>query len=155
MILSIRISWTEGADKSLPLPAYSTQGSAGADLRANLAADARQTGLVVGSFERVHVPLGFRIEIPAGYEAQIRPRSGLALRRGLTVLNSPGTIDRDYRGEVGVLLANLGKSKQTVKHGDRIAQMVFAPVATAEFEPADELPESARGQGGFGSTGLR
>ena len=155
MILDIRISWTEGADRSLPLPSYSTHGSAGADLRANLNADARQTGLVVGSFERVHVPLGFRIEIPAGYEAQIRPRSGLALRRGLTVLNSPGTIDRDYRGEVGVLLVNLGNGEQTVKHGDRIAQMVFAPVSSAKFETVAALPESARGQGGFGSTGLR
>lgn len=155
MILDVRISWTEGADRSLPLPSYSTKGSAGVDLRANLDADARHTGLVVGSFERVRVPLGFRIEIPAGYEAQIRPRSGLALRRGLTVLNSPGTIDRDYRGEVGVLLVNLGNCEQTVRHGDRIAQMVFAQVSPARFETAEALPETARGQGGFGSTGLR
>ena len=155
MILDIRISWTEGADRSLPLPSHSTQGSAGVDLRANLDADARQTGLVVGSFERIHVPLGFRIEIPAGYEAQIRPRSGLALLRGLTVLNSPGTIDRDYRGEVGVLLVNLGKCEQTVRHGDRIAQMVFAQVSPARFETAEALSESVRGEGGFGSTGLR
>lgn len=154
MSLDIRISWLESADRSLPLPSYSTPGSAGVDLRANLAADARQTGWVVRPFERVHVPLGFRMEIPAGFEAQIRPRSGLALRCGLSVLNSPGTIDSDYRGEVGVLLVNLGTSEQIVRHGDRIAQMVFARVASARFEEADALSESIRDQGGFGSTGL-
>ena len=154
MSLDIRISWLESADRSLPLPSYSTPGSAGVDLRANLAADARQTGLVVRSFKRVHVPLGFRMEIPAGFEAQIRSRSGLALRCGLSVLNSPGTIDSDYRGEVGVLLVNLGTSEQIVRHGDRIAQMVFARVASARFEEADALSESIRDQGGFGSTGL-
>ncbi len=154
MSLDIRISWLESADRTLPLPSYSTKGSAGVDLRANLAEDARQSGLVVGPFERVHVPLGFRIEIPAGFEAQIRPRSGLALRCGLSVLNSPGTIDSDYRGEVGVLLVNLGASEQTVRHGDRIAQLVFARVTPVRFEEADSLSESIRGQGGFGSTGL-
>ena len=94
------------------------------------------------------------MEIPAGFEAQIRPRSGLALRFGLSVLNSPGTIDSDYRGEVGVLLVNLGNIKQIVNHGDRIAQMVFAKVAPVRFEEADALSESVRGQGGFGSTGI-
>ena len=93
------------------------------------------------------------MEIPAGFEAQIRPRSGLALRFGLSVLNSPGTIDSDYRGEVGVLLVNLGNIKQTVRHGDRIAQIVFAKVTPVRFEEAEVLSESARGQGGFGSTG--
>ena len=154
MSLGIRISWLESADRSLPLPSYSTPGSAGVDLRANLAADKRQAGLVVSPFERVNVPLGFRMEIPAGFEAQIRPRSGLALRFGLSVFNSPGTIDSDYRGEVGVLLANFGKTEQTVRHGERIAQMVFARVANVRFEEADALSESIRGQGGFGSTGL-
>ena len=153
MSLGIRISWLESADRSLPLPSYSTQGSAGVDLRANLAGDARHAGLVIGPSERVCVPLGFRMEIPAGFEAQIRPRSGLALRFGLSVLNSPGTIDSDYRGEVGVLLVNLGNIEQIVRHGDRIAQMVFAEVTPVRFEDAEALSESARGQGGFGSTG--
>ena len=94
------------------------------------------------------------MEIPSGFEAQIRPRSGLALRFGLSVLNSPGTIDSDYRGEVGVLLVNLGSVEQTVRHGDRIAQMVFARVASVRFGEADALSVSVRGQGGFGSTGL-
>jgi dUTP pyrophosphatase len=130
-------------------PEYQTEGSAGADLRACLA-----SSLTLGPGERAAVPTGLRMEIPAGYEAQVRPRSGLALRQGLTCLNSPGTIDSDYRGEVKVILVNLGSEPATIAHGDRIAQLVVAPVSRASFAAAPSLGETGRGSGGFGSTGV-
>ena len=136
----------EGA--GLPLPAYMTAGSAGADVVAAVAAD-----LVLAPGERALVPTGFSLEVPDGYEVQVRPRSGLALRHGVTLLNSPGTIDSDYRGPVGVILANLGTAPFVVRRGERIAQLVVAPVARAAFREAGALAESARGEGGFGSTG--
>jgi dUTP pyrophosphatase len=132
----------------LPLPAYMTAGAAGADVVAAVAAD-----LVLAPGERALVPTGFSLEVPDGYEVQIRPRSGLALRHGVTLLNSPGTIDSDYRGPVGVILANLGSVPFVVRRGERIAQLVVAPVAHAAFREADALGASARGDGGFGSTG--
>jgi dUTP pyrophosphatase len=132
----------------LPLPAYMTAGAAGADVVAAVAAD-----LVLAPGERALVPTGFSLEVPDGYEVQIRPRSGLALRHGVTLLNSPGTIDSDYRGPVGVILANLGDAPFVVRRGERIAQLVVAPVAHAAFREADALGASARGDGGFGSTG--
>ena len=138
-----------GAD--LPLPAYATPDSAGMDL---LAAVDDLLSLAPG--ERGLVPTGLAIALPAGYEAQVRPRSGLALKHGVTVLNSPGTIDADYRGEVKVILANLGGEDFTITRGMRIAQMVVAPVtrlAWQEVRSEDELPDSERGAGGFGSTG--
>ncbi|HWE76348.1 MAG TPA: dUTP diphosphatase [Stellaceae bacterium] len=132
----------------LPLPFYATADAAGADLVAALEAP-----LILAPGERKDVPTGIAMALPPGWEAQVRPRSGLALRQGLTVLNSPGTIDADYRGEVRVILANLGGAPVTIARGDRIAQIVVAPVSRADWQVIDELPMTARGAGGFGSTG--
>lgn len=131
-----------------PLPAYETLGSAGMDIRANLAASIR-----IKPFERVLVPTGLFMEIPEGYEAQIRPRSGLAIKQGITCLNSPGTIDSDYRGEIKVILINLGGEEIEIKHSDRIAQVIIAPVTRAAFMEVNKLEETKRGDGGFGHTG--
>jgi dUTP pyrophosphatase len=136
--------------QGLPLPEYQTAQAAGMDLFAALAQDET---LFLPMGERALIPTGLSMELPAGYEAQIRPRSGLALNYGVTVLNSPGTIDADYRGEVKVLLVNLGLDTFTVERGTRIAQMVIQQVARASFEVVTELEESVRGVGGFGSTG--
>lgn len=135
--------------EGLPLPAYASQLAAGADL---LAAVAR--ALVLKPGERAAVPTGIALALPEGFEAQVRPRSGLALNHGLTVLNAPGTIDADYRGEVKVILANLGSDDFTVERGMRIAQLVLARVEVACWRECATLPESARGAGGFGSTGV-
>ena len=135
--------------EGLPLPAYMSEHAAGADL---CAAIGDQLTLLPGA--RALVPTGLSIALPPGYEAQVRPRSGLAIRSGVTCLNSPGTIDADYRGEVCVVLANLGNKPVLINRGDRIAQMVVAPVSRAEFEVVEELPPSPRGEGGFGSTGV-
>jgi len=132
----------------LPLPGYQTEGSAGADLCADL-----EQPLVVQPMQRTLVPTGFSIEIPPGYEGQGRPRSGLALRTGLSMPNSPGTIDSDYRGEVSVLVINFGLEPVEIRRGDRIAQLILAPVARARFETVDSLSETRRGGGGFGHTG--
>lgn len=134
----------------LPLPAYETAGSAGMDLRAAVPEDAPVT-LAPGG--RALVPTGLKIALPPGHEAQVRPRSGLALRHGVTCLNSPGTIDADYRGEVGVILINHGSDPFVVRRGERIAQMVVAPVLQVALVEAEALDETARGAGGFGSTG--
>jgi dUTP pyrophosphatase len=134
----------------LPLPAYETPLSAGMDLRAALPEDAPIT-LAPGA--RTLVPTGLAIALPAGYEAQVRPRSGLALKNGITCLNSPGTVDADYRGELAVILVNLGQEPFVIKRGDRIAQMVIAPVTQAAWSEVDTLDDTARGAGGFGSTG--
>lgn len=149
----VKLLWTEEADRGLPLPGYETPGAAGADLRANLPEGLRAAGLVLAPGARALIPTGLRVEIPPGYEMQIRPRSGLALKHGLTVANAPGTIDSDYRGPLGVILINLGADPVSIAHGDRIAQAVVAPVVQTGFELADSLGETARGQGGFGSTG--
>ena len=135
--------------KGLPLPAQATDFSAGVDL---VAANATETTLPPGG--RALLPTGIKIALPQGFEAQIRPRSGLALRHGITVLNSPGTIDADYRGEIGVLLINHGEVPFTVARGMRIAQLVVAPVTRTTWQEVETLPESVRGDGGFGSTGL-
>lgn len=136
--------------EGLPLPQYQTERAAGMDLTAALAED-ETIFLPMG--ERALIPTGLAMEIPAGFEAQIRPRSGIALNYGVTVLNSPGTIDSDYRGEIKVLLVNLGLDTFPVERGTRIAQLVICPVARAAFDLVAELEESARGIGGFGSTG--
>ena len=149
----LRIQWDEGADRSQPLPSYETAGAAGADIRANLPQDQRAVGLTLNPMERRIVPTGFRVEIPAGFEAQIRPRSGLALKHGITLPNTPGTIDSDYRGPLGVLLVNLGADPYVIHHGDRIAQMIVAPVVQVRFDVVERLDETPRGVGGFGSTG--
>jgi dUTP pyrophosphatase len=130
------------------LPAFATAGAAGADIRAALA---KPLTLMPGS--RAVVPTGLALEIPTGYEVQVRPRSGLAASHGVTVLNAPGTIDSDYRGEVKVILVNLGAEPLTIGNGDRIAQLVMAPVVAARFELREMLDETGRGAGGFGSTG--
>lgn len=134
----------------LPLPQYETPEAAGMDLRAALTEP-----LILKAGERVLVPTGFKMALPPGYEAQIRPRSGLAWKHGITMLNSPGTIDSDYRGEVKVLAINHGNIDFTIHHGDRIAQMVIAPVLRAEPVDVDQLPDSDRSDGGFGSTGVK
>ncbi|MRX49220.1 dUTP diphosphatase [Paracoccus sp. S-4012] len=145
----IEIARAEGADPTLPLPAYETPGAAGADLRCDL----RGGEAVLAPGARMAVPTGLILAIPEGWEGQVRPRSGLALREGVTVLNAPGTIDSDYRGEVQVLLANLGQQAVTLRHGERVAQLVVAPVSQARFVAVAALPETTRGTGGFGSTG--
>jgi dUTP pyrophosphatase len=132
----------------LPLPAYMTPGAAGLDLLADV-----EDEVVLAAGERRLVPTGIGIAIPHGFEGQVRPRSGLAAREGLTVLNAPGTVDADYRGEVQVLLVNLGRAPVRVRRGDRIAQLVVAPVASVVWQEVAELPATARGNGGFGSTG--
>ena len=131
------------------VPAYATVASAGMDLRANLAEP-----VVLKSLERALIPTGLFIELPVGYEAQIRPRSGLAFKKGVTVLNSPGTIDADYRGEVKVLLVNLSNENFTVENGERIAQMIIAAHEKVEWEQVETLEETVRGAGGFGHTGV-
>ena len=135
----------------LELPKYETVLAAGADLRAALPAG---TPMILKAGERALVPTGMAIALPAGYEAQIRPRSGLAYKHGITCLNTPGTIDADYRGEVKVLLINHGTEAFTINRGERIAQMVIAPITQPEFERVTELSDTARGEGGFGSTGV-
>ncbi len=142
----VRLPHAEGLD----LPAYATAHAAGLDLRAAVPADAPITLAPLG---RALVPTGLSIALPEGYEAQVRPRSGLAYKHGVTVLNSPGTIDADYRGECGVLLVNLSSTPFEVRRGERIAQLVVAAHAQAVWEEVEALPETARGTGGFGSTG--
>jgi dUTP pyrophosphatase len=133
----------------LPLPSYESSHAAGMDVRAAL-----NTPLTLNPGERALVPTGFQMALPEGYEAQIRPRSGLAYRNGITMLNTPGTIDSDYRGEVKVLAINHGDEMFTVNHGDRIAQMIIAPVQQMFVEEVEDLPDTERGSGGFGSTGI-
>ncbi|WP_300068832.1 dUTP diphosphatase [uncultured Ruegeria sp.] len=149
-MVTIRVIREVGADARVALPAYETPGAAGADVRANLP---NGVSLVLEPGQRALVPTGLRIEIPFGYEVQIRPRSGLALKHGITLPNTPGTIDSDYRGPLGVILMNAGEDRFEVTHGERIAQLVVAPVVQAAFELADTLGETERGAGGFGSTG--
>ena len=147
-IAILRLPHAEG----LPLPAYETPGAAGMDLRAAAPEDAPIT-LRPGA--RAMVPTGFCIAVPPGYEAQVRPRSGLAARQGITCLNTPGTVDSDYRGEVKVILINLGEEDAIIRRGDRVAQMVICPVAQADWAESETLDETSRGSGGFGSTGGR
>ena len=135
---------------SNPLPSYATQGSAGMDLRANL-----PQSVTLQPLERSLIPTGLFIELPEGYEAQIRPRSGLALKQGITCLNSPGTVDSDYRGELKVILINLSNTVQEINNGDRIAQMVIATTQTAELFLVQQLNETKRSDGGFGHTGVK
>ena len=133
-----------------PLPAYATAGAAGMDIKANL-----QEPVTLQPLERHLISTGLFIELPAGYEAQIRPRSGMAIKQGITCLNSPGTVDSDYRGELKIILINLSNIAQTLNHGDRIAQMVIAKTEKAELILVQQLNESSRGDGGFGHTGIK
>ncbi len=149
-MVAIRVIREDGADPAVALPSYETAGAAGADVRANLPGG---TPIVLEPGQRTLVPTGLRIEIPKGYEVQVRPRSGLALKHGITLPNTPGTIDSDYRGPLGVIVMNAGQDRFEIAHGERIAQLVVAPVVQATFELAEELGETGRGSGGFGSTG--
>ena len=147
--VQIRVMREDGFDPSVPLPSYETPGAAGADLRANLP----DGDITLAPGERALIKTGLRIEIPEGFEVQLRPRSGLALKHGITLPNAPGTIDSDYRGPLGVIVMNAGDAPFTIEHGARIAQMVVAPVLQARFTVTDALNDTARGAGGFGSTG--
>ena len=147
--ITILVQREADADPALPLPEYQTSGSAGADLRADLG----RADLVLAPGQISLVPTGLRVQIPEGYEMQIRPRSSLALKHGVTLPNTPGTIDSDYRGPLGVIMINLGAAPYTISHGERIAQAVIAPVIRASYVIAGTLDQTARGSGGFGSTG--
>jgi len=149
----IAVLWETWADREVALPAYATAGAAGADIRANFPSEQRASGLVLNPMARAVVPTGLRVAIPEGFEMQLRPRSGLALKHGISLLNTPGTIDSDYRGPLGVLLVNLGGRPFAVNHGDRIAQAIVAPVVQAGFRGVGALADTQRGEGGFGSTG--
>ncbi|MEM9756219.1 MAG: dUTP diphosphatase [Pseudomonadota bacterium] len=153
MPVTIEILREPWADPSVPLPHYATAGSAGADIRANLPEEAREHGVTLPAGQRMVVQTGLRVAIPEGYEMQIRPRSGLAVTHGVTVVNAPGTIDSDYRGAIGVALVNLGQEPFHIGHGTRIAQAVIAPVARVRYAPTAGLAPTARAAGGFGSTG--
>jgi dUTP pyrophosphatase len=147
MIPTLKLHVTAEAE-GLPLPAYETAGAAGMDLRAAVG-----EAVTLAPGERALITTGLRLEIPPGYEGQVRPRSGLAIRHGITMLNTPGTIDADYRGLLQVVVINLGQEPFTIHRGDRIAQLVIAPVLQARIEVVEELGDTARGRGGFGSTG--
>ncbi len=149
----LRVTRTGYADPAIPLPAYETEGAAGMDLRVNFPQETREKGLVLAAGARALLPTGLKFEIPEGFEVQIRPRSGLAFKHGITLVNAPGTIDSDYRGEVGILLINHGNEPVVIKHGERVAQMVFAPVTRCEVVETKSLTQTGRGEGGFGSTG--
>lgn len=153
MSVTLRIAWLPDADRSLPLPRYATAGAAGADICANFPSGERE-GIGIAPGTRALIPTGLTVAVPEGYELQLRPRSGLALKHGITLPNSPGTIDSDYRGPLGVIVMNAGAEAFQVNHGDRIAQAVLAPVVRADFEVVDTLDATARGAGGFGSTGV-
>ena len=155
-MVSIAVRREPWADEAIELPAYATRGAAGADVRANLRPEDRATGLMLAPGARALVPTGLVMEIPEGWEVQLRPRSGLALKNGITLANTPGTIDSDYRGPVGVILINLSDSPFTVAHGERIAQIIAAPVVQARFVlTEEEFSATERGAGGFGSTGVK
>jgi len=144
----LRVRRLEGSE-DLPLPRPASAGASGLDLRAAVPEE-----VTLAPLERARIPTGLVLEIPPGWEGQVRPRSGLALRHGLTVVNAPGTVDSDYRGEVAVLLVNLGTDPYTVRRGDRVAQLVLAPVARVEVREVAETTSTQRGRGGFGSTGI-
>ncbi|SPH27415.1 Deoxyuridine 5'-triphosphate nucleotidohydrolase [Ascidiaceihabitans donghaensis] len=150
MTVAIEIMRVAGADTDVALPSYETAGAAGADIRANFPDG---VGITLAAGTRALVPTGLSMAIPQGFEVQVRPRSGLALKHGIALVNSPGTIDADYRGPVGIILLNTGSEPFHVAHGDRIAQIVVAPVVQAIFDVVDALDDTDRGAGGFGSTG--
>jgi len=149
--VKVKVLKLSNFDSNFALPQYETEGAAGADVRASLVSEG---SLVIKPGERVLIPTGLAFEIPHGFEVQVRPRSGLSFKTGLMVLNSPGTIDSDYRGEVKVILGNLSQKDEVISHGDRVAQLVLAPVTQALYFEEGELSETKRGAGGFGSTGV-
>lgn len=149
-MIDIAFVRTPDADRGVALPAYESAGAAGADVRANFPDG---VGITLDPGARALIPTGLRLAIPQGYEVQVRPRSGLALKKGLTIPNAPGTIDSDYRGELGVIVLNTGNEPVQIDHGERVAQLVAAPVLQARFTETETLDDTARGTGGFGSTG--
>jgi dUTP pyrophosphatase len=150
-VITVKVKKFSHYDESFALPTYETTGAAGADVRASLGNGEK---LLIQPGERVLIPTGLSMEIPHGYEIQVRPRSGLSFKTGLMVLNAPGTIDSDYRGEVKIILGNLGLNDEVINHGDRVAQLVLAPVTQAHYEiSTEDLSTTVRGVGGFGSTG--
>ena len=151
-MITVQVTWADAADQTLGMPCYESKAAAGADVRANFP-PADRGGICLAPGERGLVPTGLRLAIPEGYEVQLRPRSGLALKHGITLLNTPGTIDSDYRGEIKVILINLGQDAFTIQRGERIAQLVLAPVTQLAWIEVDALDETDRGAGGFGSTG--
>lgn len=154
MAVNVTIHPLEHFDTDFPFPSYETKGAAGADIRASLKREDRAEGIKIGPGQRVLIPTGLTMEIPFGYEIQVRPRSGLSFKTHLLVVNAPGTIDSDYRGEVKVILGNFGQESELINHGDRVAQLVLAPVTQGYFIKAENaLSETERGEGGFGSTG--
>ena len=154
-MLDVAVSWTNEADQDLGLPKFETDGAAGADLRANFNAELRLSGINLAPLQRELIPTGLCFEIPSGVEGQLRPRSGLALKHGLTLLNAPGTIDSDYRGPIGLIIINMGKFEFKITHGMRIAQIVFAATLKVQFNVSKSLSQTIRSNSGFGSTGTK
>jgi dUTP pyrophosphatase len=151
-MVQVKVKTLEHFDPGFELPFYATEGAAGADIRASLP---EQQSIIIRPGERKLIPTGLALEIPQGYEIQVRPRSGLSLKSPLMIVNAPGTIDCDYRGEVSIIVGNFGSEDYIIEHGLRIAQLVLAPVVQAQFSLTDSLAETKRGSGGFGSTGTR
>ena len=154
-MINVRFAFAEGSDRTLGEPTHGSKGAAGWDVRANFKDAQRNCGLLIKPGRVVAIPTGLILEIPIGFECQVRSRSGLSKKHAAFVLNSPGTIDSDFRGEVQILLANFGKKPFSVSHGDRIAQLVFAALPEVEFVEAERLRLTSRGDAGFGSTGLK
>ena len=154
-MLEVAVSWIKEADQDLGLPKFETDGAAGADLRANFNTEFRSSGLSLAPLQRELIPTGLCFEIPSGVEGQLRPRSGLALKHGLTLLNAPGTIDSDYRGPIGLIIINMGKFEFKITHGMRIAQIVFAATLKVQFNFSKSLSQTIRSNSGFGSTGTK
>lgn len=155
-MVTVKIKMLSHFDQDLPLPSYETAGAAGADIRASLEPDQREDGLSLAPGARALIPTGLSMEIPHGYELQVRPRSGLSLKTPLLLVNSPGTIDSDYRGEIKIILGNFAEESFTIQHGERLAQLVLSPVTQGLFATtSEELSETERGAKGFGSTGRK
>ena len=154
-MLEVAVSWTKEADQDLGLPKFETDGAAGADLRANLNTEFRSSGVSLAPLQRELIPTGLCFEIPTGVEGQLRPRSGLALKHGMTLLNAPGTIDSDYRGPIGLIMINMGEFDFKVTHGMRVAQIVFSATLKVQFKVSKNLSQTIRSDSGFGSTGTK
>ena len=154
-MLEVAVSWTKEADQGLGLPKFETDGAAGADLRANLNTEFRSIGVSLAPLQRELIPTGLCFEIPTGVEGQLRPRSGLALKHGMTLLNAPGTIDSDYRGSIGLIMINMGEFDFKITHGMRVAQIVFAATLKVQFKVSKNLSQTIRSDSGFGSTGIK
>ena len=152
--VGVNVIRSKESDTRVDLPGYETAGAAGMDVRANFKIETREKGVTIEPGQRALIPTGLIVEVPEGFEMQVRPRSGLALKSGITVANAPGTVDSDYRGELGIILINHGDAPFHVSQGDRVAQLVLAPVVQVEWHELDSASTTLRGKGGFGSTGM-